>query len=148
MFKHPDITEFILRFHVLCFSFCSLQGLIYGHVLPFCPFCPPHLYVNSLCVSGLGRLLHQPAVGLRRVPGRGPRGSEEGSRQTGPRHARESKGQGLAVASPSVMRGVSLIIVVMHNLHISAECFDTGALLHQCQGDAELGVLGEPPSVY
>lgn len=33
---------------------------------------------SLLCASGLRRLLHQPAVGLRRVFGGGPGGSEEG----------------------------------------------------------------------
>lgn len=51
----------------------------------------PHII--NFCIPGLRRLLHQPAVGLRRVPGGGPRGPEEGGGQTGARHAREGKGQ-------------------------------------------------------
>lgn len=66
--SNPDTTEVVL---------CSSS-----------PF-----YIISMCISGLCRLLHQPAVRLGRVPGGGPRGSEEGGRQTGARHARESKGQ-------------------------------------------------------
>lgn len=66
---YPDTAEI---FHLLYWCFCSLQGLIHGHVLHFFPFFLPHLHVNSLCISGLCGFLHQPAVRLRRVPGRGP----------------------------------------------------------------------------
>lgn len=51
------------------------------------------MYYIGLCIPGLRRLLHQPAIGLRRVPGGGPRGPEKGGGQTGARHTREGKGQ-------------------------------------------------------
>lgn len=96
-FKHIPRQD---QVHWVCFCFCSLRGLIHGHLLFFSP---PHLYVNSLCISGLCRLLHQPAVGFWRVPGGGPWSSEKGGRQTGPCHARESKGQRSSVAPLSVV---------------------------------------------
>ena len=92
---YPDSAEFILRFQVVRRPLTRLDPRCRRRLASFCPrlaFC-----VNSLCFfcfSGLRRLLHQPAVRLRRVPGGGPRGSEEGGRQTGARHTRESKGQG------------------------------------------------------
>ncbi len=105
--------QFFYSKDVVFFRSCSLQRLIHGHVVHFCPSFISHLYVNSMCSSGFCRLLHQPAVRLRCVPGGGSWGSEEGGRQTGPRNARESKGQRSPDVSTSIMHCIGLIVIVL-----------------------------------
>lgn len=103
---YPDPTKFILQFHMVCSCRPPTKSWFMDMWCTFVLFSSLPLFKLHCFISGLSRLLHQPTVRLRRVTGGGPGGSEEGGRQTGPRHAWESKGQRSTVEYPSVMHNV------------------------------------------